>query len=145
MSAPHSPRERGLGASLSADSSSTLTPAGGKGPRAPKPGEQDPVLSVLGIWTDFPWSLIYVEIHIYLFIFNTAFLKFISLWLYSWLSHKYSLCLSGQVTPSRAKKKKKEGMYVLSSLERNMYLVYISLIYHVCWLSSFCSGTIKWV
>lgn len=76
MSASHSPSDRGLGASLSTDPSSTLMPVGGKGPRVPEPGERDQVLSVLGIRTDFPWSLIYVEIHVYLFIFNIALLKF---------------------------------------------------------------------
>lgn len=79
MSAPHSPSDRGLAASLSTDPSSTLMPAEGTGPRVPEPGERDQVLSVLGIRTDFPWSLIYVEIHIYLFILNIALLKFVRL------------------------------------------------------------------
>lgn len=77
---------------------STLMPAS----RRPEPGEKGTVMSVLGISTDFPWNVIYVEINIYQSILNTAHLKFMTLFL------TYS---EVQSVLSWKEEKKKEGMY----------------------------------
>lgn len=92
-------------ASPSTDSCSPPMPGGKERPQGdPNQGWEAQSTLCCCISTDFPWNLIYVEIHIHQLIFNIALLKFMTLFL------TYSQVQSVLIWPSNQRKKKKKSV-----------------------------------